>query len=353
MNTGAMRVAYLADPTSINGLYRGVLPMAALAARGHAVRRLFTDDARPLRAPVNDVDVLYVHRYCDPRAQQLVAEAEAAGTAVLWDNDDDMGSMPKSVVTHKHFGGMAWERRLGQMRRVFRFADLVTAPSRVLAQRFRDWGAPAIEITENYLAEPDRAIARRPHEGTTIGWVAALEHVMDVQQLPIVDVLQRILDERGDVRVVSAGLRLDLRSERYEHVRGVPAQELAHWAAGLDIAIAPIADVDFNRSRSNIKLKEYALAGTPWLASPIGPYEGMGERQGGRLVADDGWYEALVRLIDKPRERRKLAKRAAKWAAGETIMANVGVWERRLARAVELGGGGARGRGRDRAQKTA
>ncbi|MCX6521415.1 MAG: hypothetical protein NTZ21_12190, partial [Actinobacteria bacterium] len=28
----------------------------------------------------------------------------------------------------------------------------------------------------------------------------------------------------------------------------------------------------------------HAAAGTPWLASPIGPYAGMGEAQGGRLV---------------------------------------------------------------------
>ena len=48
-----------------------------------------------------------------------------------------------------------------------------------------------------------------------------------------------------------------------------------------------------NRARSNIKLKEYAAAGACWLASPIGPYVGLGEKQGGRLVA-----------------RRRLARRA-------------------------------------------
>ncbi len=28
-----------------------------------------------------------------------------------------------------------------------------------------------------------------------------------------------------------------------------------------------------------MKLKEYAGAGAPWLASPIGPYAGLGEEQ--------------------------------------------------------------------------
>jgi hypothetical protein len=82
-----------------------------------------------------------------------------------------------------------------------------------------------------------------------------------------------------------------------------------------------------NRARSNIKLKEYAAAGACWLASPIGPYAGLGEKQGGRLVADDDWYPALLRLVEKPRERAKLAKRAAKWVETETLSHNIGVWE--------------------------
>jgi hypothetical protein len=30
---------------------------------------------------------------------------------------------------------------------------------------------------------------------------------------------------------------------------------------------------------------------------------GLGEEQGGRLLPDDGWFEALERLITHPRER--------------------------------------------------
>jgi hypothetical protein len=58
-----MRIAYLADPMSSNGIYRGVVPMTALAGyRGHEVRRLFDEHAKPVDAPVRDVDVLFVHR---------------------------------------------------------------------------------------------------------------------------------------------------------------------------------------------------------------------------------------------------------------------------------------------------
>jgi hypothetical protein len=133
---------------------------------------------------------------------------------------------------------------------------------------------------------------------------------------------------------VSFGLKLGLRGERYRHVDVVPLFELTRAAAAFDVGIAPLSDIAMNRARSNVKLKEYAAAGAAWLASPVGPYAGMGEKQGGRLVADDRWHEELARLLDKPRERAKLAKRAAKWVAGETLSKNARTWEARFEEAV-------------------
>jgi glycosyltransferase involved in cell wall biosynthesis len=337
-----MRIAYLADPISGGGFYRGIAPMTALAhCHGHEVVRCFTDDARPAAVKLAGADVLMIHRYVDDRVQRLVQDAKAAGLAVVWDNDDDMGAMPRTSPTYKHFGGMAWERRLAQMRKVFRFTDLVTTPSRVLSQRMLDYGAPRSDVIENYIPDQLLRATRRPHEGLTIGWVAGLEHKVDTEQLPIRAVLQQLLDERPDLRVVSIGIGLGLRGDRYQHIDQVPQVQLAEHAATFDVAIAPLTDIDFNRSRSNIKLKEYAAGGTPWLASPIGPYAGMGEREGGRLVPDDGWYEAIARLLDRPRERRKLGKRAAKWAAGQVITKNARRWEAAFAEAIEHARSGA------------
>jgi glycosyltransferase involved in cell wall biosynthesis len=331
-----VRIAYLADPKSGNGFYRGIAPMTALAHyRGHHVDRLLGDVNRPVDADLRGVDVLHVHRYCEANALTLVREAKSAGAAVVWDDDDYSSAMPKSVATSRHFAGPAWQRRLNELKRVFRLADLVTSPSALLAERMRDWGATRTAVVENHIPDQFLDVDRRPHAGMTIGWVAGLEHQMDAERLPIRAVLQRLLDERPDVNVISIGLGLGLRSARYQHIPAVPLHELSQSAAEFDVGIAPIADLDFNRGRSNIKLKEYAAASVPWLASPIGPYVDMGERQGGRLVPDDCWHEALVRLLDRPRERRKLAKRARRWAADETLSRNAHVWEERFAEAIE------------------
>jgi glycosyltransferase involved in cell wall biosynthesis len=332
-----VRIAFLANHRSGNGIYRGIGPMRSLGAyRGHHVRELPSDEGAP--APVEsvrEIDVLHIHRYSEARALTLAREAKEHGAIVVWDNDDDIGAIPRSSATHKRHGGYAWHRRLQDIQRIFRLADLVTTPSPTLAERLREHGAPRTEVIENYLQDHFLEAARSSHDGVTIGWVAGLEHQVDVERLPIRETLQRLLDERPDVHVFTLGLGLGLRSARYRHSDGVPLIKLCDSIAQFDIGIAPISDHPFNRARSNVKVKEYASLGVPWLASPIGPYAGIGEKQGGRLVPDDRWYEELSRLIDTERERRKLAKRARKWAEGETLAKNVQRWEMLLADAIE------------------
>jgi glycosyltransferase involved in cell wall biosynthesis len=330
-----MRIAYVADPATGNGFYRGVGPMTALAqCRGHQVRPVSINDGDPPLAAVRDVDVLHIHRYAEPGAVGLAREAKAHGAAIVWDNDDDLGSVPKNTPGYRRQGGMMWERRLAGMKKIFELADLVTAPSRTLVERLSEYGASHVEMIENHVPDQFVLRSRPPRDGVTIGWIAGLEHQLDVERIPIVAVLQRLLDERPEVRVVSFGLGLGLRGDRYRHVDVVALMELTRAAATFDVGIAPLSDIAMNRARSNIKLKEYAAAGACWLASPVGPYIGLGEQQGGRLVPDDGWHDALARLLDKPRERAKLTKRAGKWVAGETLSKNARTWEARFEEAI-------------------
>ena len=334
-----MRIAYVADPTTGNGFYRGIAPMSALAQyRGHQVRAVPINGGDPQLAAVRDVDVLHIHRYGEDGAVGLAREAKAHGAAVVWDNDDDMASVPRNTPGYRRQGGMKWERRLAGIRRIFAVADLATTPSYALAERMREYGALHAEVIENHVPDQFVQRSRPPRDGVTIGWIAGLEHQFDVERLPIRETLQRLLDERPEVRVVSFGLGLGLRGDRYRHVNVVPLMELTREAAAFDVGIAPISDHAMNRARSNVKLKEYAAGGACWLASPVGPYVGLGEKQGGRLVPDDGWHDALVRLLERPRERAKLTKRAGRWVAGETLSKNASTWETRFEEAIARAG---------------
>lgn len=102
--------------------------------------------------------------------------------------------------------------------------------------------------------------------------------------------------------------------ERYRHEAQVDFLALPDRIRGFDIGIAPLADTPYNRGRADIKLEEWAACGVPWLASPVGPYLELGEAQGGRLVPDALWVDALERMASSRRERRSLGRAARRWA---------------------------------------
>lgn len=145
--------------------------------------------------------------------------------------------------------------------------------------------------------------------------------------LEISKVLGRLLERHRAVRIVTVGVRLDLESARYEHRTPIPMTELKECLRRFDVGIAPIADVPMSYARSNVKVKEYAAAGVPWLASARGPYVGLGARQGGLLVEDDGWDQALDRLVTSRYQRWKLGRRATTWAKSQALDRHVAQWE--------------------------
>jgi hypothetical protein len=344
-----VRIAAPIFENQVNTTYRVVAPMQALARRGHAV---YVDESDDIRRPeaLAEFDVVLLWRRYGDGIERLARQLADAGVGIVWDNDDDIAAIPRSHPGYRTQGGVHGHRVLTSMTRMMRIAHVVTTPSRTLADRYHEASGADVRVVENYLPgmfagasarkapKRSRWRAPKPPSEVTIGWVAATEHKIDLNELRMRAALQQVLDRHEHVRVVSVGLRLGLEGDRYQWLPPMRYEDLTEPIATFDIGIAPLVDTRFNRARSNIKLKEYAALGAAWLASPIGPYEGLGEREGGRLVPDDEWAQALERLVCEHRERDQLARRATGWGQGETIERNVERWEQVLGDAVARAG---------------
>lgn len=330
-----MRIAVVTDPGQLNSAYRGFQPGAALQQCGHDVHMRIAPEEDLHVEMLRGFDAVYVYRYFEKPTQRLLKAIRETGAAVIWDNDDDMTYFPDDSIVSMRKGALHSQEALAKTKAMCRLADVVTTPSQVLASTYRSLGAPAVHVVENYVIDDFLHVERRPHDDVVIGWVACAEHAYDMEQLSVRETLRSVLNAFADLRVVSVGVDLKLVDARY-HCHGfIPFHELPAAIAEFDIGIAPIVDDPGNRARSNVKVKEYSALGVPWLASPIGPYEGLGEQQGGRLVADDGWPGELTRLVRRGRARRKLAKRAARWGREQAIQHHAQRWSDALAEAVE------------------
>jgi hypothetical protein len=184
-----------------------------------------------------------------------------------------------------------------------------------------------VAVIENHLAPGDPDGKRRRRPGIVIGLTAANEHARDMESLRIPHALRAIQRAHPEVQVVALGVDLGLDPARYSHSPSVPIGRLLEIERDFDIALAPLADHPFNHARSNVKLKEYAAAGAAWLASPVGPYVGMGEAQGGLLVEDGDWQEAIEGLVLDFRRRAELAQQGRAWARTQTIRRGGDAWE--------------------------
>jgi glycosyltransferase involved in cell wall biosynthesis len=329
-----MRIAFVPHGHEVNSAYRSILPHLRLGDRGHEVQEI--DYRRPVSRNVAGwCDVLHIHRWCEQEIVKLAQTAKASGAAVVWDDDDDSLRPPKNTTRTKAQRGRGAAIRLAARRRLFGIADLVTTTNPALADVFRAEGARTVHVIENYVME-ELLVPRQPHTGFLVGWYGLEEHKLDVEHIPLVDALEDLLEAHPDVHVTTVGVRLrGLTHERYRYLQPMRIRDLMQLTASFDVGLAPLSpEVRINHLRSSIKVKEYAALGVPWLASPIGPYAGLGEKQGGRLVPDDRWFEELDALVRDERARSKLARRAESWGYSQRLSPNLEQWERAYRYAV-------------------
>jgi hypothetical protein len=311
--------------------YRAIHPLTSMMQRGHDVVWPVEADGNSNARQLADCEVVHIFRRSDPEAQAMVKTLLRGGVAITYDNDDNLSAAPKESADYKQLGGLRGHGAFVGSVKVARVAEVVTTTNETLADMYRDAGIESVEVIPNLLW-PDADRSRKRHDGIVIGWIAGGEHAADAARLPIRQALEQLLAKHESLRVECIGVDLRL-SERYRHDEFVAFEELPGRIGGFDVGIAPLSDIALNRTRSDIKVKEYAASGVPWLASPFGPYVGLGEEQGGRLVADDAWFEELERLVTNRRLRRRLSRRAAAWAKGQTLDTASDRWESLFERA--------------------
>jgi hypothetical protein len=327
-----VKLGFICVPSN-NAYYRVITPMLALERLGHTVvwpEKLGEDV--PLRT-LAACDLVHCYRSVD-RMEDLRRLA-AYGVALTFDNDDNYAVAEMSEAGSGLAGNRFNQKVSREMLKMALDADLMTTPSPMLADVYRRAGVESVAVIGNHL---DRSMfgfgSSSPHDGIVVGWVAGREHRSDLDRLPIVAALERLLNVHGNVRVLTVGLRLPIASARYEYIADVPYPQLLKVIGRIDLGIAPLADIPFNHFRSDVKLKEYASGAAAWAASPVGPYQGLGDQEGGVLVGNDEWFDVLDDLVRSTRRRRQLAKQALKWAKRQALDRHVEDWERAFSTAA-------------------
>jgi glycosyltransferase involved in cell wall biosynthesis len=360
-----MRIIALPGDLSACGYYRVFAPLAALGRAGLAdvcrpPATMPEGGGRPqilIRPEVlRDFDIAVFQRQPEGRITRLFHLARAFGTAIVFDLDDDVFSVPPTSPAYIAFG-RDWRKigGLGQCKtpeearraaaqarenfegilRNLRLADLVTVSTERLRQvygRYRN----DIVVLPNQVEPRDweDAISNphpKPGDEIWIGWAGSKTHWADLAGIarPVTEVLRR----HHNIRLVIVGFPEAARlfeavTDQVVTFDWMPITGYRRIVAAFDIALAPSAPTQFNEAKSDIRVLEAALCGIPVVASET-TYGDTVREAGCGFVAKtpQKWIKYLGRLIANVDLRREMGEKGREYVLGErTYDANAWRW---------------------------
>ena len=312
-----MHIKLLTSNHGASTFYRMRWPAQALGTSRHCRVTFETDIAEIERissgaAPVSGVpDVVVIQRPLWRRVTDQVTNLQGRGIAVVVELDDDFLSLPADHPARASFDA---DTNPSQVVRACNHADLVTAPTQALLERYASHGRMA--LLPNYL--PEAAIARPalrlPTRARRVGWPGvSADHPGDLEVTGGA-ISQVLRTQAADFLVVGPEENVADRLAVKSAITSTGLLSLSGYFAAirqLEVGIVPLGQSQFNDAKSALKGLELAAAGVVFVASPTVEYESLASEGVGMIARTPAeWATKVTTLLTTPRLRRTHARRA-------------------------------------------
>lgn len=309
-----LRIAFVQQDEGGCGWYRIIDPARQIEREGLA----------DVVFPGNELetypcDVVVFQRVFDPADRDRMVRLKRRGLLVVYDLDDAVWLMGPELLNpaYPHY---AQGGRMDAHLDCLQEADLVTVTTEALAEEIRR-RHDHVEVLPNrlLLGRYDQVKETVRFAGgedrTIIGWTGSATHERDFRMvLPaLVEVdeafagklLWRFMGEEKSLWRIAEALTEN-------PVEVFPWRSFAEHPAylramRLDVGICPLWPHPFNAMKSPVKALEYSAAGAAVIASDFGPYEVLAKDEAVLCSTQEAWKLELMRLIEEPETRRRLA----------------------------------------------
>jgi glycosyltransferase involved in cell wall biosynthesis len=263
-------------------------------------------------APLQFADIVVLHRTIVAELPQSELDAVLdCGKPVIYESDDLLNEIPQ-YHRDKHIP------QKEAIEYTIRRAHAVVVSSQYLADKYRLLN-PEVHVLPNYV---DYKLFYRPvppaDDTITIGMLGTS---IQGPNFALVDQALRALCTKygARLRIHIWGFHPPAGWESHPNMHFISVnyhyESYARQLASLnwDIALIPLAEDDFNLSKSPIKWLEYSSVGIASIFSDIAVYRDVVEHdRTGLLVPDspEAWAKAIASLIEDGDKRRKIAQAA-------------------------------------------
>ena len=259
---------------------------------------------------IEGIDVLVVQRMLTPHhveAIEMIRENWPRITIVSEYDDDMLSTRPDNPAFHQGqtdpAAAYAYYQRevIPALRRGLDVVDRVTVSTPVLQARLQAETSTPVDCLPNtvdpVLFEVP-APRRADGEQLRVGWAGSATHDVDWR------------DAATGVRkgLARGRAHLAMMGADYRFMLGVKDASFVPWAHAMDeyylqlttwhVALAPLADDPFNRSKSAVKALEAGALGLPIVASHAGPYPDLVvDGETGFLCRSNADWERALRVL--------------------------------------------------------
>ncbi|MBI1905638.1 MAG: glycosyltransferase [Rhodocyclales bacterium] len=268
---------FMAFPvTSAQGLIRVTQPLMALRRAGKAHTCVFQWDAETREIPaVQDLarhapDAIVAHQLLGPSSVTALHQWRTflKNTFLVYQLDDLFTDMPGMSSLR---GGVPADAR-SYLARALRDCDRLVVSTDYLAEAYRDYIAD-IRVVPNRL-ERDVWLPLQSRRRTTpkprVGWAGGTAHAGDLQL--IIDVVAVTAKEIDWVFMGMCPDEIRPFVKEFHPFTNYDEYPSRLAALNLDLAVAPLEQIPFNRGKSNLRLLEYGALAIPVVCTDIDPY---------------------------------------------------------------------------------
>jgi glycosyltransferase involved in cell wall biosynthesis len=287
-----------------------------------------------------DADLIVIQRPLNNAFTSMIEQAKRQGIATAVELDDDFEMLHRSNMAYEStFNtkgyGPNWLKAAASA------ADLFITSTPALA---RYASHDRVEVLRNCVPasifEYTPAYEReRDSDVPVVGWTGTIQtHPTDLQETKgaLRDIPEHHLHTIGDGTGVLRALQLP-PEHPYTYDEWLPLENYHDAIAQMDIGIVPLEISPFNQAKSALKGLEMAALGVPFVASPTREYERLALYGVGTTAkGPSAWTKQLTRLIERPKERVRLAKQYRETVYNEMVYErNAHGWIRAWEKAIK------------------
>ena len=268
--------------------------------------------------------------------KKLVSDVHYAQAKLIYSLDDNFFDLPPNRI------GEFTEEQLDIVAYLIHNADLVHVTTPILKELFLVFNQNVIVIPlaldERLIIQRKPGRSRKPFNAKRkiIGYMGTLTHDDDLEMvLPALESICKKYPDEIEIQIIGGIGRIstkqDLSNLPVYYIE--PEQEENEYPLFMlwytskinwDIAIAPLNDNRFNRSKSDIKFLDYSAIGVPGVYSKVPAYfSSIQHLETGWLAGNqvDSWINALETLLNDDELREKLARNASRYLFSQRTLA--------------------------------